>query len=163
MKFVLNGAHTRTDYACWGRLEDGRPFGFSDSLWPAQSRSLAQPSLRAVPGVTTAVNAGQLGRIFTARVSDVMLPRAISQFDAGQSAAFGPFTVGPAGITEDGESLTWDEIENVQTHDGFVRVKKAGTRRAWKEVPQPQVPNDFVFEALARTVLARRTGDGPAT
>lgn len=163
MKFTLNGAHTRTDCAYWGRLADGRPFGFSGSLWPAQARDLAQAGPPAVTGATTPVNVGQLGRIFTARVGDALLPGAISRFDAGQTATFGPFTVGPAGIAKDGESAAWDEIENVRTHDGFVRVKKTGTRRAWQEVPQPQVPNDFVFEALARTVLARRTGDGPAT
>lgn len=160
MKFALNGINTRTDYAFVGHLEDGRSFGFRDSLWPAESRNITQASLRAVHGVTTAVNAGQLGRIFTARVADVLLPKAISQFNAGQSTTFGPFTVGPAGITEGDESVTWDEVESVQTQSGVVSVKKVGTWRAWKKVPQLTVPNDFVFEALVRTVLAQRTGDG---
>jgi hypothetical protein len=109
-----------------------------------------------VPGVTTAINVGQLGRIFTTRVAEILLPKAISQFNAGQSITFGPFTVGPTGIAESDDSVAWDEVENVQTQSGFVSVTKAGRRRAWKEVPQPQVPNDFVFEALVRTILTQR-------
>lgn len=160
MEFAVNGARTRADHAYWGHLEDGRSFGFGDSLWPSASRSSAQASLSAVPGVTTAVNVGQLGRIFTDRVASVLLPKAISQFNAGQSTTFGPFTVGPPGITEGDESVTWHEVEGVQTQGGFVRVQKVGTRPAWKKVAQPEVPNDFVFEALVRTVLAHRSGDG---
>lgn len=160
MEFSLNGAPTSAKHISWGYLEDGRSFAFSDTLWPSTSRNSAQASLAAVPGVTTAVNVGQLGRIFTDRVASVLLPKAISQFNAGQSTTFGPFTVGPTGITEGDESVTWDEVEDVQTQSGFVSVRKVGTRRAWKKVAQPEVPNDFVFEALVRTVLAQRSGDG---
>lgn len=158
LRFVINGAHTRTDYACWGHLEGERPFGFGDALWPGQDRDIEHANLSAVPGVTTAINAGQLGWIFTTRVAEILLPKAISQFNAGQSITFGPLTVGPGGISEGGDSLTWDEVGDVRTEESFVNVRKVGTRRAWKKVTQPEVPNDFVLEALVRTILAQRSG-----
>jgi hypothetical protein len=113
-------------------------------------------SLRVTPGVTTAVTIEQLGRIFRARVTSVLLPKAISRFNAGQSMSFGPLTVGPAGITAGDESVTWAEVQDVQTRSGFVNVKKAGQWRAWSKVVVAQIPNYFVFNALVRAVLAQR-------
>ena len=146
-----------TTYVYWVVLTNGRAFGFSGVLSPRASRASAQVSLRAVPGVTTVVTIEQLGRVFRARVTSVLLPRAISRFNAGQSTSFGPLTVGPAGITAGDESVTWAEVQDVQTRNGFVNVKKAGQWRAWNRVLVAQIPNYFVFDALVRAVVAQRS------
>jgi hypothetical protein len=145
-----------TTYQYWVVLADGRACTFIGVLGVAASRASAQVSLRVTPGVTTAVTIEQLGRIFRARVTSVLLPKAISRFNAGQSISFGPLTVGPAGITAGDESVTWAEVQDVQTRSGFVNVKKAGQWRAWSKVVVAQIPNYFVFNALVRAVLAQR-------
>lgn len=149
-----------THYGHWVVLADGRECGFGGTLGTTDSLKSANESLRAIHGVTKAVTIEQLGRIFTARVTSVLLPGAISRLNAGQSTSFGPLTVGPTGITAGDESVAWDQVKDVRTRDGRVYVKKVGRWRAWKRVLVLEIPNYFVFDALVRAVLAQRPAAG---
>jgi hypothetical protein len=159
-KHLYGGFHSYTDYVYWVTLSNRQSFSFSGRLSAAETRGRAQRGPSSRNGATTAITIEQLGRIFTERVTSVMLPVAMSRFNAGQSTSFGVLTVGPAGIAVGGESVTWDEVHGLQARGGVVSVMKKGERRAWKGVPVFMVPNYFVFDALVRTVLTQRSADG---
>lgn len=140
------------------RLSNGRACYFDRRLRAAEARESERTSPRAVPGATTAITVEQLGRIFAARVTRLQLPVAISRYRVGQSISFGVLSVSQAGIGVGDESVTWDEVEDVQTKDGHVRVYKQGERGHWKDAPASMVPNYFVFDARVHTVLSERSG-----
>ncbi|MBR8640559.1 hypothetical protein KEF29_17625 [Streptomyces tuirus] len=149
-----------TRYGHWVVLADGRQCGFQGTLLNSASRVSENESLRAIPGVTTAVTIEQLGRIFTARVTNLLLARAVSRLNAGQPISFGPLEVGPTGITADDESVAWDEVKDVRTRHGVVYVKKVGWWGTWRKVFVFEIPNYFVFDTLVRAVLDQRPAAG---
>jgi hypothetical protein len=152
------GFHSFTDYVYTARLSNGRGCDFSGRLHAADARESERTSPRAVPGATTAITIEQLERIFTARVTRLQLPVAISRYRAGQSISFGVLSVSQAGIGFGDESVTWDEVEDVRTKGGVASVYKQGERGHWKGAPVFMVPNYSVFDALVHTVLSERSG-----
>lgn len=157
VRHLVYGVHTRTSYYYSFRLADGRSLTIRGVLGSRKARASQAAKLTATPGVTTPVTIEQLGRILEAAVTRVQLPKAIELFSAGQTISFGPLQVSPAGIAAGNQSLTWAEIEAVQTRSGSVIVRKSGKWLMWKSVRVSQIPNYFVFDALVRAILAQQS------
>lgn len=159
-RWSSRGREQGTQYTYTLTLADGKQRKIYGWLDPRPSRASQAVHLRATPGVTTEVTIEQLGRLFQDGVTRARLPEAIDRFNAGQTITFGPVTVNLAGISAGKKSLPWSEIEDVQTKQGWVSVKKEGKWLTWKSVPVRAIPNYFVFDALVRAILAKRPSTG---
>jgi hypothetical protein len=149
-----NGSPTYTDYQYTLRLADGRSRSFRGSLPARRARASGAVRLKPTPGMTTPVTIEQLGRLLETGVTRAQLPKAIDRLNAGKSVSFGPLTLNPSGIAVRGQSLPWDEIEEVQTRKEVVSVRKSGKWLAWKRARVSEIPNYSVFDALVRANLS---------
>lgn len=68
----------------------------------------------------------------------------------GESVSFDPITLGPSGLSCEGESLTWTQIKDiVTTFNEITIVDIQGNKRNFQ---RDQVENALMFIALARTL-----------
>jgi serine/threonine protein kinase len=138
------------------QLASGRSKAFGGMLGERLDRASRATQLAGTPGVTTQVTIEQLGRLLDAGVTRVQFPAALQRLNAGQPLSFGPLTVTRQGIATQDKSLSWSEIQEVKTAQGFVSVKKAGNWLNWTSAPVSKIPNYSVFDALAQAVLRQK-------
>ncbi len=83
------------------------------------------------------------------------LPEAVRLVQQGQTLRFGPFGVGPHGIDNGRETLPWSQIRELQVIQGEIRIRKDGKWLSWSRADVGDIPNFFVFFAVAQSLAAR--------
>jgi hypothetical protein len=127
----VNGIHTGTTFKYTIELEDGDEFIYTN----------------AFPRVK------MLGELIQDRVTAVMLPRMNAAYKKGESLDFGPLSLDKSGLTCEGYSLRWNEIEALKLEAGHFSILKKGKWLTWGKVAAADVPNVFVFLALTDKIL----------
>lgn len=80
-----------------------------------------------------------------------LLPPAVAALKKGQVLAFGPLLLDAEGLKSAPEKrLSWDEVSDVTSANGLVKVMQTGKLWAWFKTPLSQVPNPHVLLALVQ-------------
>ncbi|MFD9354057.1 DUF6585 family protein [Streptomyces sp. NPDC060031] len=127
VRHFYNGAHTHTTHAY--RLT--RPDG--SVLLPGR---ITPDAHRWGPAVQEAVTAARL-------------PAALAAVHEGRAVAFGAFSLSREAVTARERPAAWDRVEAVHVAGGWVRITLKGRRRAMARAKVSDIPNFFVFQALA--------------
>lgn len=90
----------------------------------------------------------ELGPHINNSVSSALLPAAIGAIQHGQGVQFGDMTVSATGIAGRRKSASWQEINQVQIHAGYVRVGVAGKFFSLSTTAASDIPNLPLFMAL---------------
>lgn len=77
-------------------------------------------------------------------------PRYWQAIQGGQTLQFGPLAISQQGITAGAKSLKWSELKAIRIRAGVISVKRDKGWFDWTRVTVPQIPNFFVFIALAQ-------------
>ena len=95
-----------------------------------------------------------LGNTVTQETTQSMLPRTLEDFNAGKTIAFGPLSLNQQGISNGKNMLPWSEVSGIGINKGMVLVGKKGKKLNWLTIEVAKVPNVFVFDALARSLVS---------
>jgi hypothetical protein len=134
-RHVRNGAHTHTTY----------------------SFELAAPGVPA-----TRINGGTVGTFEAAetwssliqqRVTEAQLPSALEALQAGRTLEFGKFKVNAQQLTAGSNSVAWSQVQDLKTEQGLLSVKKEGRWTSFSVSAIREIPNFFVFRALADVLI----------
>jgi hypothetical protein len=111
------------------------------------------------PGVeATRVNGGVVGTFeqpdtwgteIQQQVTTAQLPCAVAAVQAGQTLEFGGFAVNAERLTAGGKSVAWVDVQQIKTDKGYLSVKQQGRWLNMTVRAVSQIPNFFVFRALA--------------
>jgi hypothetical protein len=141
-----------------------------ESMWQAVTRrysygvytgSTHKYTIRRKDGVQVVLNdrfadVEQLGTTISQAITNLLLPQVVAAYNAGQTIAFGPFSISLQGVSNGQESLPWSQIKEMGVKQGIVTVRKEGKWLNWSTIRASQVPNIFVFMALVNYVLKNR-------
>jgi hypothetical protein len=129
---------TRTTYLCTLELKNGKRVQYSDA------------TLQDVNGLCRAIEDETLAP---------MLQAAIERLRAGQPVSFGKITATQTGLNNGPNTLSWDEIEDVELADRWVRIQQDDR---WRNLAMTaRVQNAHVLTALVKRVnTSRASGDG---
>ncbi|MBO0780124.1 MAG: hypothetical protein J2P37_14970 [Ktedonobacteraceae bacterium] len=97
-------------------------------------------------------NIARFGQRLRQEVTNCLLPRAIDEYNAGQTLTFGPLSINSAGISNGKNLLPWQQIKSVDEKDSTLWIKKAGKWLDWANIQIAKIPNFCVFMALVRHV-----------
>ncbi|WP_020475544.1 DUF6585 family protein [Zavarzinella formosa] len=87
-------------------------------------------------------------------VSDRLLNGLRQRFHAGESLAFGPFTVRPTGLEVDGELLEWERHRETWTHKNLFCTDNWEGVPLGKHVPLEEVPNPGMVVMLVTDITS---------
>ncbi len=76
----------------------------------------------------------------------IHLPGMIEQYEAGHSIAFGALSVNKLGLTYQGETLAWSQVQSIDVGDQRVEIKKEGEK--WGNWFKDRVPNQSLLREL---------------
>ena len=76
----------------------------------------------------------------------IRLPGMIEQYEAGHSIAFGGLSVNKLGLTYQGETLAWSQVQSIDVGDQRVEIKKEGKK--WGNWFNDRVPNQSLLREL---------------
>ena len=76
----------------------------------------------------------------------IRLPGMIEQYEAGHSLAFGALSVNKLGLTYQGETLAWSQVQSIDVGDQRVEIKKEGQK--WGNWFASRVPNQSLLREL---------------
>lgn len=100
------------------------------------------------------IDVDALGSTITQEATQHMLPKVLTDFDAGQTIAFGPLSVNQQGISNGQNMLPWLEVRGVFINKGFVIVLQKGKKSSWVNIRVAKVPNVFVLDALVHSLAS---------
>lgn len=126
-----NGIHQGTRYSYKVELHDGSQVAFNNSLRDIK----------------------RLGEILMHESSQAIYPRAMKQYDNGQTVDFGTLGVSQDGLHCGRSLLQWEDIDAVQIRRGLIEVSKRGKWFNWCNIPISSVPNLYVFLALVNEIV----------
>jgi hypothetical protein len=138
-RYTGNTKYVGTTYVYSVRAIDGRKFVFRNALKDVEN----------------------LGEHLSREITRTLLPQAIMAYHAGQTVTFGSFTVGPQGVSNGYESLSWDGIDNMGASGGNIYVRAGGRSRDWAKFKS--VPNAPVLIALVNYVVDSRKRNNMCT
>ncbi|MBT2528668.1 Hsp70 family protein [Streptomyces sp. ISL-99] len=82
-------------------------------------------------------------------VTEAQLPIALAAVRRGETVSFGDISVNRDAVTAYGRSVTWDQIRQISVEAGTVSLNVAGKWLPLTSRKVSQIPNFFVFHALA--------------
>ncbi|MFV8126984.1 DUF6585 family protein [Streptomyces syringium] len=82
-------------------------------------------------------------------VTETQLPVALAAVRRGETVSFGDISVSRDTVTAYGRSVTWEQIQQVTVEAGILSLNVAEKRRPLTSMKVSQIPNFFVFHALA--------------
>jgi hypothetical protein len=129
----------RTTHLCTLELRDGQRIQFSDA------------TLKEVADLCRAVEAGTRGPLLQTVVEDLR---------QGETVSFGKITATREGLSAGNTTLTWNEIEDIEIADGWVRARQAGRWRNLALISRMQ--NAHVLVALMERLQAAREEEAGA-
>lgn len=104
----------------------------------------------------TFLSVKQLSNIIQQEVMQRLLPKAIMSFADGQTIQFGRLAISQSGIGSGKETLPWSEIKAVRLNHGKLIVRRQDAPKNWASIAINQIPNVFVFLALADLALKQQ-------
>jgi hypothetical protein len=90
----------------------------------------------------------ELGPHINNSVSAALLPGALGAIERGQGVQFGDMTLSATGIVGRRKSASWQEISQVQIHNGYVRIGVAGKFFSLSTTAASDIPNLPLFLTL---------------
>jgi hypothetical protein len=90
-------------------------------------------------------------------ITRAQLPVVLAALDSGAALQFGPLTINKGGLATGSKSLRWDEIQDIDVHQGYVRIKKTSGWIRWSSTAVSVIPNLIVFLAAAGQLSRRPT------
>lgn len=96
-------------------------------------------------------NIEQIGARVNEEVFRRTFPRNLQTIKNGGSVSFGKFTVTPKGIQKDKDFIGWQDVKEVETKEGKIRVKNQNGKN-WANILYSDIPNAFVFLALVEQI-----------
>jgi hypothetical protein len=147
---------TKTNVFRWDEIE---------SVW--QSAQKARPTSRAVYRAYTIADRNGRKAVFTSdfvgvqalgdtiqrEVSERLLPHALEAFEAGETVRFGKLSLSQEGLSNDRETIPWDQVEEVKLERGIITVRKEGKWLSWANVTVGGTPNVLVFLTLVDRII----------
>jgi hypothetical protein len=127
-----NGVYTGTNYKYTLALEDGTQLVYTNYR------------LQKVEKLANAV---------IGRTSEILLPAAREEYDAGEVVHFGPLGVSREGLHYHDKLLEWRDIRGVRVKEGYVTVRKRGKWLRWCNVAASAIPNLLVFLTLVGEIV----------
>jgi hypothetical protein len=102
-------------------------------------------------------NVEELGHLLDDRITNVMWPRALAAYNAGEVIPFGPFSVSQQGVSNGKELLPWAAVKGIEIRRGYVRIhqQEEGKRSSWAKVRIADIPNCSLFLALTGFALGK--------
>jgi len=76
----------------------------------------------------------------------IRLPGMIEQYEAGHSIAFGDLSFSKLGLTYQGETLAWSQVQSIDVGDQRAEIKKEGKK--WGNWFEDRVPNQRLLREL---------------
>lgn len=99
-------------------------------------------------------NVEALGNTIVMETASLLWSRCIAAYQAGQTVAFGRFSLNQQGVIYGKELLPWQQVKEIQTDRGFIVIQKAGNpSHRLQTVAVSQIPNFNVFMALVDSIL----------
>lgn len=130
-KRYTNGVYIGTTYLYTLQTTDGQKLKFTNSL----------------------KNVEKLGETIQNEVTRRVFPQAINTYNSGGTGSFGNLVVNRMGLTREGETLVWNEIQGVQVQKGYLEIKKQGKWQRWARIPVSSISNLLVFLALVDRII----------
>ncbi len=127
----INGIYTGTVHRYTVRGRDARQVIFSDRF----------------------TNVEELGNTISRAITNYQLPQVIATYNAGNTLTFGPLSISTQGVSNGKELLPWSQVKEMGVNRGVVTVRKEGKWLNWSSARVAQIPNVFVFMALANYIL----------
>jgi hypothetical protein len=86
-------------------------------------------------------------------VTEAQLPSALEALQAGRTLEFGKFKVNAQQLTAGSNSVAWSQVQDLKTERGLLSVKKEGRWTSFSVSAIREIPNFFVFRALADILI----------
>jgi hypothetical protein len=114
----------------------------------------AKLTLRGNSNKPSLANPEQWGREIQEGITHAQLPVALDTVAGGGTVPFGPIQVSGQGVVAGGRSVPWSDVEEIKVVQGVVSVRVAGKWLALVKAEVREIPNFFVFHALAEHLRA---------
>jgi hypothetical protein len=115
--------------------------------------------LRIYEGVNQR-DVGPLADLLQAKVAAHLWPRMIMRLTAGEEVIFGPLTMNRIGVSNRRETIPWSELEAITIAEGVLQITKTHGWLSWPRIEAREIPNLYVFLALADNTLKTRHEQG---
>ncbi|HEY7416639.1 MAG TPA: SHOCT domain-containing protein [Ktedonobacteraceae bacterium] len=96
-----------------------------------------------------------VGRVISEKTTLILLPAARESYARGETVGFGPVALNQQGLIKGSNVLPWQQIEAIDTKDGYVRTQRNGKWVHLEDISK--IPNLAVFLALADSIRGRAT------
>ena len=84
------------------------------------------------------------------------LTPALEAFEEGETLHFGPIEVSRAGITNQGDCIPWEAIQDIQLQNGCIVILQSPNPVIWSDATPDTVPNIFVLLTLVQQIFPRQ-------
>jgi len=98
----------------------------------------------------------QLGDRVQREATHRLAPKALAAVHAGQTLAFGRFSLSRQGLTTPKGIIPWKEAPQVSARSGLLMIQRRDQRKATSYGRVSNIPNLYVFLNLAETLVQRR-------
>lgn len=156
----------KTDVVRWDEIEEARMQilsigtrggqGKMDTVYAYEIRRQGGPELKFRFNKNSIRNIDALSAAIQQEVTRRHLPRAMQTLAQGKPVQFGKLSVDNQGIGNGKETVSWDDVEDVQVNNGAINIRKKGKWLNWSNVSVGETPNVFVFLALVDGVMKQR-------
>lgn len=133
----------------WQRAQKARPT--SRAIYRAYT--IADRNGRKAVFTGDFVGVQALGDTIQREVSERLLPHALEAFEAGETVRFGKLSLSHEGLSNDRETIPWDQVEEVKLERDIITVRKEGTWLSWANVTVGGTPNVLVFLTLVDRII----------
>src|SRR5690606_26520162 len=94
------------------------------------------------------VGVERLGELIRDETMARMYPRYAAAYNAGQTINFGNLSISKQGISNDKETIAWDQVKGINLDRGVINIQKEGKWFTWKSATVGGTPNVFVFLSM---------------
>lgn len=92
-----------------------------------------------------------LGLTLKKRIGEILIPRTVESLKAGQTVQFGDLSLNNKGLTFKDQSLSWNELKDIQVVEGQIQIHSTRKRWfPWASLKYAVIPNAFIFIHLMK-------------
>jgi hypothetical protein len=103
-------------------------------------------------------HAEELGATIEKEVTQRLLPALLKAYYRGDVLCFGIFSVSQRGLSAEGQTLPWSELDEFLVQRGVLLIKQNKMKRNWLAVSLRDTPNLCVLEALIQHIFITLEG-----
>lgn len=101
----------------------------------------------------TVKNVEALGNTIQQQTSARLMPRYSQTYNSGAAVTFGKLTLSKAGISNDKETIPWEQVQAVNINAGQISVRKEGKWLNWAGQSASATPNLFIFLSMVDQIV----------